>query len=342
MQPSVSVCVPVFRSEGTLGECLESVAAQTFRDFEVVVVDDASDGFAVGKGGLFGRKIGAKKIVRGFAKSAKRSGIHTEYIRHSSNLGLLEARRTLVGAARGEFVAMVDSDDALPPDALEILVGEARRTGADIVHGKAEVFTTTPPADGDGRRLAESRRKAERIAGKILLGGEIRRGWLVEKSHTSFLWGKLIRRSVYADALGLVPFMRCTMAEDAAQYFFITTLARIYAPIPKTVYRYRTDSGITSNRAITSIDGWERVAQAAEPYKAIFGSLADGSAALDGEEREALAAMCRSHLANNVVQMTLVDGALRERARQILADHWGENFVKAAEAELLARGVLKS
>ncbi len=99
MNPAISVCIPVFRSEKTLESCLKSVCAQKFRDFEVVIVDDASDG--KDKNGKT-----AKKIVKDFSKQMKKNGVFVEFVRNSSNLGLLEARRTLVeGCVRRIYFA---------------------------------------------------------------------------------------------------------------------------------------------------------------------------------------------------------------------------------------------
>ena len=55
---------------------------------------------------------------------------------------------------------------------------------------------------------------------------------------------------------------------------------------------------------------------------------------MDSEEKSAIAGMCRNHLANNIVQMEFVDKNLKERAREILSEHWGENFVLAAEKQM--------
>ncbi len=330
--PKISVCIPVFRSEATLEECLKSVAEQTFRDFEVVIADDASDG--KDKNGR-----SAKKIVKEFSKALKKEKIHVEYIRHSSNMGLVETRRTLVGASRGDFVAMLDSDDALFADSLQSLFNVAQESGADIVHGKAEGFLTTEAQNeevstAEKNRLEKIQAKIELTSKDELLGSEIRKSWLIAESHHSFLWGKLIRKNLYEKALELVPFVHCTMAEDVVQYFFITTLAKKYVSLDKKIYRYRADSGITSNKKITGEDEVERIAQAADAFNAIFAQIADGEVTVTAEEKDFLSAMCRNHLANNIVQMQFVTEELKSRAKEILAEHWGEDFVRTAEKSM--------
>ena len=327
MNPKISVCIPVFRSEKTLPECLESVTKQTFRDFEVVIVDDCSDG-------KDDKRRSAKKIAKEFSKLLKKEKIRVEYIRHSSNLGLLEARRTLVEAATGDYILMLDSDDELFSDSLESLFASAKKTDADITHGKARAFLTNEENESEKIRLQKIQEKAGRIEREPLKGGDIRRKWLLENSHTSYLWGKLIKREIYASAFEKIPFVKATMAEDVLQYFFITSLSKSYVPLDKEIYRYRADSGITSNRRIETEEDWERVAQTADIFTAIFAQIDEGEATVDSEEESAIAEMCRNHLANNIVQMELVSENLKERAREILSEHWGENFVQTAEKQM--------
>ncbi len=85
---------------------------------------------------------------------------------------------------------------------------------------------------------------------------------------------------------------------------------------------------------IETEEDWERVAQAADIFTSIFAQIDEGEATVDSEEESAIAEMCRNHLANNIVQMELVSENLKERAREILSEHWGENFVLTAEKQM--------
>ena len=101
MKPLVSVCIPVWNSEQYLDECLESVFAQDFAGFEVVVVDDSSPGSDTS-----GRTC--RQIVKQAHKRHKKSGcLKVSYIEHSENRGLVECRRTLINAAHGAFILML-------------------------------------------------------------------------------------------------------------------------------------------------------------------------------------------------------------------------------------------
>ncbi len=133
--PLVCVGVPVFKSEATLPRLLESLVLQSFDSFEVVVVDDGSP-WRTGQG------ESCKKIVKEFSKKARRlrKNICFSLVTHSKNLGLVEARRSVVLNANAPYVFFADSDDLLPENSLEVLYRTALENGADIVHGRAEIY----------------------------------------------------------------------------------------------------------------------------------------------------------------------------------------------------------
>ena len=120
--PTVSIVVPFYNVEDYLGECLDSIAAQTFGHYEVLLVDDGSPD-------------GSRLVAERHAKADPRLRIVTR-----ENGGLGAARNSGVRKARGRFLTFVDSDDLLPEHALEVMVGSAKRTGSDIVTGGVRRF----------------------------------------------------------------------------------------------------------------------------------------------------------------------------------------------------------
>jgi CDP-glycerol glycerophosphotransferase len=113
----VSVVVPVYNVEPFLDECLRSIAGQTFADLEVVMVDDGSTDASAA-------------IAERFAERDARFRLISQ-----PNAGLGAARNTGLDAATGEHLAFVDSDDVLPLDAYERLLGSLDRTGSDFATG---------------------------------------------------------------------------------------------------------------------------------------------------------------------------------------------------------------
>ena len=113
----VSVIVPIYNVEAYLGDCLDSIQSQTYRDLQVILVDDGSTDGSVA---IAERYVGADdrfQLVR------------------QANAGLSAARNTGVPYATGEFLAFVDSDDVLAAFAYELMVRAARATDSDFVSG---------------------------------------------------------------------------------------------------------------------------------------------------------------------------------------------------------------
>ena len=113
----VSVIVPVYNLEHVLANTLESLALQTFRDFEIIVVDDNSmDGSA----GL------AEDVLNTF-------GVVHSVIRHQDNLGVSAARNTGLSVARGTYVIFFDGDDLAESNFVSCLYESISNNDVDAV-----------------------------------------------------------------------------------------------------------------------------------------------------------------------------------------------------------------
>ena len=117
MNNSVSVIVPVFKTEKYLKKCIDSILCQSFGNFEAILVDDGSPD-------------NCGKICDEYALRDSRVKVL-----HRANEGVSGARNAALDVAAGDFVTFVDSDDALPSDALEKLVYTQQSTSADMVGG---------------------------------------------------------------------------------------------------------------------------------------------------------------------------------------------------------------
>jgi CDP-glycerol glycerophosphotransferase len=121
--PRISVVVPIYNVEEYLPACLDSVARQTVDDFEVVMVNDGSTDRSAEIAGQYGRRDPRFRLVQ------------------QENAGLSAARNTGIDAATGEFIAFLDSDDVLPPNAYELLLGALDETGSDFATGNVHRLT---------------------------------------------------------------------------------------------------------------------------------------------------------------------------------------------------------
>ena len=96
----VSVLIPTYNRAYIISDALDSVLKQTYRDFEIIIVDDGSSD-------------GTRDVVEGFRSEKIR------YLRHALNRGCSAAYNTGISAAEGELVAFLDSDDIWKGDYLE-------------------------------------------------------------------------------------------------------------------------------------------------------------------------------------------------------------------------------
>lgn len=115
MKPSLSIIIPFYNVEAYIEKCLESIAHQTYHDFEVILVND-------------GTKDDSQKIVDRFVAGDSRFHCYKK-----KNGGLSDARNYGMKQARGTYIAFLDSDDYVDLDLYEKMMGVAVKTGADVV-----------------------------------------------------------------------------------------------------------------------------------------------------------------------------------------------------------------
>jgi CDP-glycerol glycerophosphotransferase len=137
----VSIVVPVYNVEAYLRECLDSVAAQSFADLEVILVDDGSTDASAA-------------IAEEFAARDARFRVVTQ-----PNGGLGNARNNGAAVATGEFLNFLDSDDVLPRHAIRMMVRSLDRTGSDFATGNVHRFNRgdTSPAPFVARAFVRNR-----------------------------------------------------------------------------------------------------------------------------------------------------------------------------------------
>lgn len=115
--PEISVIVPVYKVEKYIRKCVDSILAQTFSDFELLLVDDGSPDNCGVICDEYAQKDGRVKVI------------------HKKNGGLSDARNAALDIMRGKYVYFVDSDDWISSDALECAYSSLKRTGAKVATG---------------------------------------------------------------------------------------------------------------------------------------------------------------------------------------------------------------
>jgi len=186
----ISVIVPCYKVEQFLENCVNSILTSTFKDFEIILVDDGSPD----KSGELADEL------------ARRDSRIT--VIHKQNGGVVKARETGVEAAQGEWITLVDSDDSITSNALEDLYDASVGKDTDIVLGfpVGMKFPQFPEKYG-----------IEEYRSDIISGTRIQ----------AAPWGRLIRKSIITPLLFDIPRkvrlgddmifnIRCAFATDKA------------------------------------------------------------------------------------------------------------------------------
>ncbi len=105
----VSLIIPVWNVERYVSDCIMSVMNQTYRDVEVIIVDDRGTDRSI-------------EVIESLLAGYDGGDISFNIIRHSENLGLSAARNTGIRAAKGEYIMFMDSDDTISPNCIELLL----------------------------------------------------------------------------------------------------------------------------------------------------------------------------------------------------------------------------
>lgn len=167
--PFVSLIIPVYNAEKYLRRCLNSAMQQTYRDMEIIVVNDGSEDSSL-------------EICREYEKMDSRFRIINK-----ENTGVSDSRNRAIAVASGTYLQFMDSDDWLTPDATESLVYAARKFDADLVI--ADFYRV------DGAVYTEKQHIRER---GLLTREEYAEYMMQDPAdfYYGVLWNKLYRRSI--------------------------------------------------------------------------------------------------------------------------------------------------
>ena len=162
---TVSIIVPVYKVEDYIRECLDSILAQTYPYFELILVDDGSPD-------------NCGRICDDYAKGDNRIKVV-----HKVNGGISSARNAGLEVAKGEWIMHVDGDDWIEPDMIESLIEAAQITGADMVIGD---FVKYGPSAGYNKLPTWSSDKKKSMTNYVAYV-------------MTTIWGSIAKRSLYAD-----------------------------------------------------------------------------------------------------------------------------------------------
>ena len=221
-----SIIIPVYNTEKYLSRCLDSVVNQTFRNIEIIIVNDASQG-------------NCKEIVEEYLKKDNR----IKYIEHSENKSLLQARRTGNINSTGKYIMYVDSDDEIEINACEEIYKIVSKEDFDIVSFGTKVISNDK-TKFIGWALSTNRFN---INSKFLLAEVINQ----RISHN--MWNKVFHRRIIEKLIEYISYIQIMNAEDMLQCLIAFYFSKSYKVIQKPLYIYYADIGV-SNKNTNEID----------------------------------------------------------------------------------------
>lgn len=212
-----SVIVPCYNIEKYISRCVDSILAQTYQDFEVILVDDGSyDGTA----GILDSYLSRDDRVQ---------------VLHQKNRGVTSARKTGAGFARGDYIALVDGDDWIAPDYLATFSKIFDKHSVDVACcGYIEVYGSNKvkkcPMNAINERYGYFNR------------GELEKYFLPSLfSFTPALWSKVFKRSLYMQFQMLVDDKIC-MGEDAVVSYPILLNIKDFFLLDCCLYYYNREN----------------------------------------------------------------------------------------------------
>ncbi len=212
--PEISIIIPFYNAKNYVKQCLEALLAQSFRDFEIICVDDGS-------------KDGTYDLLQCYAKQDSRVKVHTQ-----PNSGPSAARQLGLEQAQGKYIMFCDSDDWYEPDMCQIMRDAIENNPVDVVCCNANIIDEQEHLI----RLEDITYFQNKKLGICALNYH-----LITQNNV-LLWNKIWKKSII-DKYG-IKFPSCREYDDDCFYLQYMSVAENILYISDKLYNYlrRQDS----------------------------------------------------------------------------------------------------
>ncbi len=239
--PRISIGIPVYNVEKLIERCAVSLFDQTYSNIEYVFVDDCTPD-------------GSIDILENILLRYPTRAAHVKLIRNSTNLGSATTRNIILDNCQGEFILWVDADDFIETNAVARLVETQQGLDCDIL--------------GFGAIKHSPRRNAPYMPYLFFTPRDMYTAVMERKTHNA-LWGRLIRRSLFAKNN-----IRFEDGQNVGEDFKAIALLSYYAKkvysVPDIFYHYdcsNVDSLMSSFSAKKAMMAWHNIDKAKEFFK---------------------------------------------------------------------------
>ena len=300
-QPKVSLLIPIYNAEASIRLCLDSAAAQTLPELEILCLNDGSTDDSAA-------------VCREYAERDGRFRL----LQHEENRGSMEARKTLTEAARGEYIMFLDADDVLKKDA-------CARAYERICREKTEIVQFGLAVDAAPWMPEETARWFQRFSApccRRLHGTEILSACFLDREMSWNLVNKIYAAPLLKRAMEYVDFSEPIIhGEDLYISFAVFCLANSFAGFSDKLYRYRYGYGLTGS-AIT-LETFEKLRGQALVDARLYRLTEE----LGGprKRREAYFAAARALIDDSVGKLARLSGEEREEGMRRLLLWWRDS-----------------
>jgi len=232
----ITIVVPVYNTEKYLDRCITSIINQTFKDIEIILINDGSTDNSL-------------KIMYEYASKDDRIKIIDQV-----NKGLSATRNTGIKAANGRYILHIDSDDWIEPDMCEVMYKKANKYDADIV--TSHVYFDYP----NKTILKKEPYKKTGNFNDFLMTFTVKRG-------INSVWNKLIKRDLYLSH-NIKHFEDISLGEDSSALLRLIVFARTIVTVNKAFYHYDIKtSSMTGNTQKNVLEYLNSLSKVEEFYR---------------------------------------------------------------------------
>ena len=223
--PKLSIIIPVHNEEPSLRRCIDSILSQTYKDLEIICIDDGSSDDSAG-------------ILQDYINREPR----VQATAFQRRLGTVLARKLALLDARGEYIMFADADDMLLPGACETAVRLMKETKADVV--QFSVDFEAEKKDGESLDLFARIFRSREMESH---GTNILYDCFVNHRFMHNLWNKIYRAEVCKEAVNAMPDIQLHHYTDLYLIFFILFFAESFRSVKtKPCYRYHFGGGVST------------------------------------------------------------------------------------------------
>lgn len=237
--PKISVIIPLYNAERFIRQCLISVLASKFTDYEVIIVDDCSSDSSIAE---------VEKLRPHFDGRLKIFSTQT----NSGGAGV--PRNIGIENSSGKYVTFIDNDDLILPNALADFFAIAENFQADVVYAE-KYFVTAAELDGKDMTVKFLGSIDDLVDAPTLEPADLRERILRDISEKFVIapWGKFYRRDFLR--ANRIAFLQVNFAEDVTFCFKCLCLAKNYVRIPQMTNVHRELATSTGKKNLDSREG---------------------------------------------------------------------------------------